>query len=204
MIQHTQPIQSVLLMVFFLSIGLLLDLQFILDNFGTVLVLLLLIAIAKTALNAAILKFLGQSWPNAFLTGTLLAQVGEFSFLLATIGQSAGTIDDYNYKLVVCMTVLSLALSPFWLLSARRLQRIALLGVTSSRETFRILYGPETRQVADLIGPIWANLARRLKRTRGSDNMAASASAPVTAPAATSDEGDPTNDGSRKGPPPIA
>jgi len=37
------------------------------------------------------------------------------------------------------MTVLSLALSPFRLFSARRLQRIALLGVTSSRETFRIL-----------------------------------------------------------------
>ncbi len=204
MIRHTEPIQSVLLMVFFLSIGLLLDLQFILDNLGTVLVLLLLIAIAKTALNAAILKFLGQSWPNAFLTGTLLAQVGEFSFLLAAIGQSAGTIDVYNYKLVVCMTALSLALSPFWLLSARRLQRIALLGVTSSRETLRILYGSETRQVADLIGPLWAKFESRLKRLRGPDRMAPSRSSPASAPTAAPNEGAAGDDGSAKGPPTIA
>jgi CPA2 family monovalent cation:H+ antiporter-2 len=180
MIRQTEPIQSVLMMVFFLSIGLLLDLQFMLDNLGTVLVLLLILAVAKTGLNAAILKSLGQSWPNAFLAGALLAQIGEFSFLLAAIGRSSGTIDDYNHKLVVCMTVLSLALSPFWLMSARRLQRIALLGVTSSRETIRILYGSETRQVADLFGPLWALLRNRLRR-HGEGASLAPAAAPANA-----------------------
>ena len=204
MIRHTEPIQSVLLMVFFLSIGLLLDLRFMLDNLGTVLVLLLLIAIAKTALNAAILKFLGESWPNAFLTGTLLAQIGEFSFLLAAIGQSSGTIDEYNYKLVVCMTVLSLALSPFWLFSARRLQRIARLGVTSSRETFRILYGAETRQVLDWLGPIRAKFGSWLKERPVSDTVTVSQPASVTAPPAAPDEGGSEGDGSSKGPPTIA
>jgi CPA2 family monovalent cation:H+ antiporter-2 len=150
-----------------------------------VLILLLILAVAKTGLNAAILKFLGQSWPNAFLAGALLAQIGEFSFLLAAIGRSSGTIDDYNHKLVVCMTVLSLALSPFWLLSARRLQRIALLGVTSSRETIRILYGSETRQVADLFGPIWAVLRERLRRRDDGAKLgpaAATGRAAATAP----------------------
>jgi len=164
MIRQTEPIQSVLIMVFFLSIGLLLDLRFLIDNIGTVIVLLLLVAVAKTAFNASVLKFLGQTWPQAFLAGALLAQIGEFSFLLAAIGRSAGTIDDYNHNLVVSVTVLSLALSPFWLLSARRLHRIALLGVTSIRETVRILYGSETRQVADIIAPVWGMLRNRTRR----------------------------------------
>jgi CPA2 family monovalent cation:H+ antiporter-2 len=199
MIRHTEPIQSVLLMVFFLSIGLLLDLRFMLDNLGAVLVLLLLIAVAKTVLNAAILKFLGQSWPNAFLAGALLAQIGEFSFLLAAIGRSSGTIDDYNHKFVVCMTVLSLALSPFWLVSARRLQRIALLGVTSSRETIRILYGSETRQLADLISPIWGFLRERLRRA-DARAMVGDPQPADAAPAATPPRAERGNDADPKRP----
>jgi CPA2 family monovalent cation:H+ antiporter-2 len=179
MIRQTEPIQSVLMMVFFLSIGLLLDLAFLRENIGTVLVLLLLVAGAKTAFNATVLKFLGQSWPKAFLAGALLAQVGEFSFLLAAIGRSGGTIDDYNHNLVVSVTVLSLALSPFWLLSARRLHRIALLGVTSIRETIRILYGSETRQVADLLMPLWAFVSRQQQRRTATGAATAGQAAPV-------------------------
>jgi CPA2 family monovalent cation:H+ antiporter-2 len=143
MIHHTAPIQSVLMMLFFLSIGLLIDLGFIWDNIWTVLALVAFITVFKTALNVGLLGLLGEGWPRAFLSGVLLAQIGEFSFILAALGVSIGSVSPENYRLIVAVTVLSLVISPFWLETARRLHRIALMGVTSARETLRLTYGRE-------------------------------------------------------------
>jgi len=141
--RHTAPIQSILLMIFFLSIGLLIDFSYILDNLGTVLLIVTFVAIFKTALNIALIAFMGESWPRAFLSGALLAQLGEFSFVLAALGISSGALTDEDHRLIVAVTVVSLLGSPFWLESARRLHRITLLGITSGRETLRLTYGRE-------------------------------------------------------------
>ncbi|WP_020591053.1 cation:proton antiporter [Kiloniella laminariae] len=147
MIRQVAPIQSILLMVFFLSIGLLLDAGYIWENFGLVFLLVLFVALFKTAFNIVLLRFLGESWPRAFISGALLAQLGEFSFILAALGIGAGVLSDDNYRLVVSVTVISLFTSPFWLFSARRLHQIAQLGVTSGRETMRLTYGPEVNAI---------------------------------------------------------
>ena len=166
MIHYTRPIQSVLLMVFFLSIGLLIDLRFIWDNLATVLVIVAFITILKTALNVGLLGLFGEPWPRAFLSGVALAQIGEFSFVLAALGVSVGSVSPENYRLVVAVTVLSLIVSPFWLETARRLSRVALMGITSPREILRLVYGREatalvrsTRRAEDTV----AGLATRLR-----------------------------------------
>jgi CPA2 family monovalent cation:H+ antiporter-2 len=143
MIHHTAPVQAVLIMVFFLSIGLLIDFSFILDNLWTVLLIVAFVAVLKTALNILCIRLLGQPWARAFLSGVVLAQMGEFSFVLAALGLSVGAIDDESHRLIVAVTVLSLMTSPIWLESARRLQRIALLGITSGREILRLTLGRE-------------------------------------------------------------
>jgi len=145
MIHHTGPIQAVLLMVFFLSIGLLLDFAYIWSNLGTVVAIVFFVAVLKTALNVVFIRVMGQPWPRAFLSGALLAQLGEFSFVLAALGLGAGAIDDASHRLIVAVTVLSLLASPFWLATARRLHGVALLGITSGRETLRLTFGPEAR-----------------------------------------------------------
>ena len=143
MMRHTAPIQTVLLMIFFLSIGLLIDMRYIWDNIWTVLVILLFITVCKTALNIGAIRLLGESWPRAFLSGVLLAQIGEFSFVLAALGLAVGAVDHEAQRLIVALTVLSLMFGPLWLLSARRFHNILLLGVTSARETLRLAYGKE-------------------------------------------------------------
>lgn len=148
MIRHTAPIQSILLMVFFLSIGLLIDLGFIWRNLGTVLTLLIFVTVFKTALNIGLIRFLGEPWPRAFLSGVVLAQLGEFSFILAALGVSVGVVSPELHRLIVAITVLSLIFSPFWLENARRLHRLMLLGITSARETVRLTYGREVAAVA--------------------------------------------------------
>lgn len=124
LIQSTKPIQSVFLMVFFLSVGLLLDLQFIWAHIWTVLVLLFIITIGKTLFNIAVLRFLGKAWPRAFLAGLLLAQMGEFTFLLTTLGVSARLITLEESKMIISLAALSLSFSPLWLVAARRVHDI--------------------------------------------------------------------------------
>ena len=148
MAANARPIESILIMVFFLSIGLLIDLAYIWDNLGTVILLFFLAAVFKTVLNVGVLRALGQTWLHAFLAGVMLAQIGEFSFLLALTGVQSGLIAPEDGRLVVAVTVLSLALSPLWVVTARRLRQLAEDGITSARELLRLVYGPEAEMVA--------------------------------------------------------
>ena len=142
-----RPVQSILVMVFFLSIGLLIDLKFIVDNVGTVLVLLLIVTLFKTALNIGILRVLGETWQRATIQGLTLSQLGEFSFLLATAGLSAGTMGSDESRLVIAVTVLSLAISPLWLASARRTLRLASSKIDTLDELLQATYGDEVKIV---------------------------------------------------------
>lgn len=163
MIHYTEPIQAVLLMVFFLTIGLLIDIGYIWDNLGTVVSLVFFVAILKTGLNIGLIRALGETWPRAFLSSVLLAQLGEFSFILAAQGLAVAAIDWESHRLVVAVTVLSLMVSPVWLEAARRLHRIALLGITSGRETLRLTVGPEALALGRSRGLVSAWLESRKK-----------------------------------------
>ncbi len=130
-------VQTILVMVFFLSIGLLIDLQFVWDNIGKVLLILFIVTVVKSAFNIGILMLLREPWPHAFISGVMLAQIGEFSFLLAVVGSSSGLLDADGYQLVVTVTAITLIVTPLWLATARRLLRIALARAATWREVAR-------------------------------------------------------------------
>lgn len=126
-----EPIQTILLMVFFLSIGLLIDLRFIMENWKNVLLVLVTVTLLKTTVNVAILHWLGEPWGRAFHSGVVMGQLGEFSFILVAVGLAANVITDDGYRLMISVIALSLLISPMWLAIARKLHDLALkkLGV---------------------------------------------------------------------------
>ncbi len=130
----TLPVQSVLLMVFFLSVGLLIDIPFVLKNLHIILPVLAIVTIGKTIANIAILKLLREPWERAFQTGVVLGQVGEFSFILVAAAVGAGLIAEQGYKLMITIIALSLMISPLWLAMARRIHDAAADGLTSLRD----------------------------------------------------------------------
>jgi len=65
-----------------------------------------------------------------------LAQLGEFAFLLASVGYETKIIDSYGQKLIIALTVLSLGVSPIWLSIARRLKQHA---ATANVGVFRLM-----------------------------------------------------------------
>jgi len=143
-----RPIQSVLLMVFFVSIGLLLDIQFIWDNFAEVMSILLVVTVLKTIMNVAVLRVLREPWPRAWIVGVSIGQIGEFSFVLVAAGVAAGLVLDTAGRIAVSVIALSLMLSPLWLLFSRRLERLVGSNVQTLREYLESLFSPEAGHVA--------------------------------------------------------
>jgi len=125
----------VLLMVFFLSVGLLIDFKFLAEHWTALLLLLLAVIVAKTALNIGILALLREPWPHAFIAGVLLAQIGEFSLVLAGAAERGGIISSALGQMIVAVIAFSLLLAPLWLLTTRRLLRVVILGMTSLHDT---------------------------------------------------------------------
>ena len=148
MVAAMRPIQSALLMLFFLSIGLLLDIAYIVDNLLLVLALVLAVTVGKTVFNVAVLRMLGQPWQRAFLAGTVMGQVGEFSFVLAAAAIGAGLMGPDEYRLLVAVIAVSLVASPLWLLTARRLDAMRWRAGEGARLVLDRLYGGEVRIAA--------------------------------------------------------
>ncbi len=141
---HTAlPVQSILLVVFFLSIGLLIDLVYLWENVWTVLALLLLVTILKTALNLGILQLLGERWDSGFKASLFLGQVGEFSFVLAAAAMAAGAFGDEGYRLAIAVIALSLMTSPLWYLTAHRFHDMTISGINNARSAINSMYQEE-------------------------------------------------------------
>lgn len=143
MIRSTRPIQSVLLMLFFLSIGLLIDLPFIWQHLATVALMLLFVTVLKTFFNIGILHFLREPWPHAFIAGVLLAQIGEFSFILGSTGVASGVITPTQNSLIVAVAAFSLLFSPLWQIMVRRLLRVAVVSFASLKDTVGVAAGAQ-------------------------------------------------------------
>jgi CPA2 family monovalent cation:H+ antiporter-2 len=105
------------------------------------------VTLFKTAMNIGIMRLMGESWQRASLQGLTLSQLGEFSFLLAATGLSADAIGQAQSRLVIAVTVLSLAISPLWLTTARRVHGLASRQIGSLRELVDAAYGDEVQVV---------------------------------------------------------
>lgn len=118
--ENARPLFDILMMVFFLSVGLLIDLRFVIDHIGPLLLILFFIMVLKTVVNAAILRRMGMKRRDALRMGTVLGQIGEFSFIIAALGFNIGAVQGDTYKYAVTLIALSLIVTPVWLNAVRR------------------------------------------------------------------------------------
>jgi CPA2 family monovalent cation:H+ antiporter-2 len=117
-----EPFHVLLVAFFFVSIGMLVDLQFIRDNLGVVLLLAALAVVTNTVINTVIFRSLGRSWRNSLYGGALLSQIGEFSFVLAAVGLAARVISDYAYQATIAVIALTMLVTPAYIVAMGRLR----------------------------------------------------------------------------------
>jgi len=159
------PLRIVLLTLFFGAVGMVADISWIIRNPLAVIGLALALIVGKTLVTTAVLLLFKRPLSVAVATGITLAQVGEFAFVLGTIGTSSGLLGAQLYMLLISAAIVTLFLTPF-LVSvapkiARRLQSLrgpqARVPVeddsTSAHATDVIIvgFGPAGRAVARLL-----------------------------------------------------
>jgi CPA2 family monovalent cation:H+ antiporter-2 len=121
--------------IFFTAVGMLLDLGFVVDHAGLVGGSALLLLLLKTGVVAIVVLTLGRSLHVGLLTGLGLAQVGEFSFVLAGAGLARGLLQDHSYQVFLGAAVLSMLAAPFLIAAADPVARLVerVLGLGASR-----------------------------------------------------------------------
>ena len=107
------PFRDVFTGIFFISVGMLLDVGYVLDQIGMVLGVAGAVLVIKTSTTTAAVRFLRRSLQVSLRSGIALAQVGEFSFVLAGVGTTAGLLDDSSFQLFLSASVLTMLVTPF-------------------------------------------------------------------------------------------
>ena len=123
--EHLRSLYVVFVAIFFLSIGMLVDVGYVAAHWPLMLALTLAVLVLNSGLNSLILRALGEPWPLAMLTGGLLGQIGELSFLLTSLGLAGGLLSEASSHIIVAVIALSLMFSPVWMAAIRLFVRDA-------------------------------------------------------------------------------
>jgi CPA2 family monovalent cation:H+ antiporter-2 len=120
------PFKDVFTSFFFVSIGMLLDLGFVYEHPWLVIATVLIVLLLKTMIGGFTAFALGHTFFGTMVIGLSIAQVGEFSFILARLGLENEIITPYHYQLFLSVAITSMALSPLLIQSSRPLARLIL------------------------------------------------------------------------------
>ncbi|MBW4638908.1 MAG: cation:proton antiporter [Gloeocapsa sp. UFS-A4-WI-NPMV-4B04] len=110
---YVEPLRDIFATLFFVSIGMLIDPVFLWNNLELILGLVALVLVGKFLIITPLVKGFGYPLKTAIVTGLGLAQIGEFSFVLASEGQSLGLVSRRVYLLILGTTAVTLVLTPF-------------------------------------------------------------------------------------------
>ncbi len=124
----SEPVEAILLFVFFLSVGLLIDLNFLQQHLWVIVAALVVVTGGRTFLNFILLMLSGEKFHTAAVTSLILSPVGEFSFVIAGAGLAMGALSADGYKLAIAVIAMSLLASPIFFLFARVCHRKATTG----------------------------------------------------------------------------
>ncbi len=110
--EQVVPLQDAFAVLFFVSVGMLIEPAFLLDAPGRILVATAIIVVGKTAAAFLIVLLLRGGLEKALVVAAALAQIGEFSFILATLGRSLDLLPADGYNLILAGALVSITLNP--------------------------------------------------------------------------------------------
>jgi len=120
--EETLPLRDAFAVLFFVSVGMLFDPSKLLTAFFPLIVTLLIIIGGKSLAAYAIVRLFHRPYATALTIGAGLAQIGEFSFILAGLGTSLGIINDEARDLIVGGAILSILLNPLVCFAAEKIR----------------------------------------------------------------------------------
>ncbi|MBI3285355.1 MAG: cation:proton antiporter [Burkholderiales bacterium] len=165
--EDIKPFRDVLLGLFFVTIGMLLNVRLVLGHPGLVLALLLAPVLLKLALITVLAKAFGNSTSVALRTGLGLAQAGEFGFVLLNQAGGLQLVDPLLLQLILASMVLSMLASPFilaksdmivmrfsaneWMMQSLALTQIAARTMSTKKHVIIAGFGRSGQSLARLL-----------------------------------------------------
>ena len=108
-----EPVKNLFGAIFFVSVGMLVDPQILLNYALPIVALVLTILVGQAVFGSLAFMLGGESLKSAMRCGFSMAQIGEFSFIIASLGLSLGVISDFLYPVVVAVSVITTFLTPY-------------------------------------------------------------------------------------------
>ena len=167
------PFRDVFNSLFFISIGMLLSLSALASNIVVVIFWVAGLIVVKALITLAVVRLLGYSLRIATMTALGLAQIGEFSFILAKTSVPEGLLSEVDYQRFLAASIISMIGTPFLIKAAPRIGYAlqSLFGASSALEPNVASYQPEEDELKGHViivgyGFNGRNLAKVLRRTK--------------------------------------
>ncbi len=114
--EEALPLREAFAVLFFVSVGMVLDPVFLLEAPGRILAVVAIIVVGKSVVALLIVLALRQPLWTGLVVAAGLAQIGEFSFILAEVGRSLGLLSDEGRNLILASALISIVVNPllFW------------------------------------------------------------------------------------------
>ncbi len=107
------PIKDLFGAIFFVSVGMMVSPDVIAHNWGVILLLVVVLLVFDSIFVSAGVLLAGRGLNNAIHTGLSLAQMGEFGFIIASVGVGLGVVSDFIYPVIIAVFVISNLIAPF-------------------------------------------------------------------------------------------
>ena len=117
-IKLVEPVKNLFGAIFFVSVGMLVDPQILANYAIPILCITLTILVGQSLFGSMGYLLSGQTLRNAMRCGFSMAQIGEFAFIIASLGLSLGVISDFLYPVVVAVSVVTTFLTPYMIRAA--------------------------------------------------------------------------------------
>lgn len=113
-----EPVKNLFGAIFFVSVGMLVDIQVVISQWLPILVITIGIILGQTVLGTFGFMLSGQTLKTAMRCSFSMAQIGEFAFIIASLGLSLGVVSDFLYPVVVTVSVITTFLTPYMIRGA--------------------------------------------------------------------------------------
>lgn len=107
------PVKNLFGAIFFVGVGMLVDINVVLSQWFTIFVITLTIIFGQSIFGTFGFMLSGQPLKTAMRCGFSMAQIGEFAFIIASLGLSLGVVNDFMYPVVVTVSVITTFLTPY-------------------------------------------------------------------------------------------
>lgn len=120
----TRSIKDLFGAIFFVSVGMMIDPQILVQYWKLILSLVIITLIIKALVSSGASLVAGATLEDAIKTGFTLSQVGEFAFIIASVGVTLGVMPKHIYPVIIAASVITTFTTPYWIKAATPLYQL--------------------------------------------------------------------------------